>query len=83
MTTAQNIPDGWWLNHNVCKKILASLVHKDNTDIMTSPTQQPPDLLCVDARERKEKTVEDKRAAAKADCPVEEFGNLDHQLKKV
>jgi len=37
-----NIPEGWWLNHDICKYILSCLVHKDNKDISTKPTQQPP-----------------------------------------
>jgi hypothetical protein len=79
----QNIPNGWWLNHDVCKYILACLVHKDNKDITTRPTQQPPGHSCVEARERKEKALGGERAAVKADCPVEKYGDVDHQLKKV
>ncbi len=30
-----NIPEGWWLNHDVCKYILSCLVHKENKDITT------------------------------------------------
>jgi hypothetical protein len=83
----QNIPIGWWLNHNVCKYILSCLVHKDNKDITTRPTQQPPGHSRVEARERNEKTLEGKRAATKADHPVvkygKKYGNVDHQLRKV
>ena len=79
----QNIPDGWWLNHDVCKYILACLVHKDNKDITTRPTQQPPGHSRVEVRERKEKALGGQRAAAKADRPVEKYGDVDHQLKKV
>ncbi len=79
----QNIPDGWWLNHNACKYILSCLVHKDNKDVTTKPTHQPPGHSRVEARERKEKALEGKRAAAKADCPVEKYGEVDHQFKKV
>jgi hypothetical protein len=79
----KNIPDGWWLNHDVCKYILACLIRKDNKDITTRPTQQPPGHSCIEARKRKEKALGGKQAAAKADCPVEKYGNVDHQLKKV
>jgi hypothetical protein len=79
----QNIPGGWWLNHDVCKYILACLVHKDSKDITTWPTQQPPGHSSVEARERKEKALGGERAAAKADPPVEKYGDVDHQLKKV
>jgi hypothetical protein len=50
---------------------------------MTRPTQQPPGHSCIEARERKEKALGGERAAAKADRPVEKYGNVDHQLKKV
>ncbi len=79
----QNIPGGWWLNPNACKYILSCLVHKDNKDMTTKPTHQPPGHSRIEARERKEKVLEGKRAAAKADCPVEKYGDVDHQLKKV
>ena len=71
------------MNHDSCKYILSCLVHKDNRDITTKPMHQPPGHSCVEAKERKEKALEGKRAAAKADCLVEKYGDLDHQLKKV
>ncbi len=45
--------------------------------------QQPPGHSRVEARERKEKALGGQRAAAKADHPVEKYGNVDHQLKMV
>jgi hypothetical protein len=77
------IPEGWWLNHDVCKYILSCLVHKDNKDISTKPTQQPPGHSRIEARVRKEKALEVERAVAKADHPVEKYGDVDHQLKKI
>ena len=71
------------MNHDACKFILSCLVHKDNKDITTRPKYQLPGHSCVEARERKEKALEGKRAAAKADPPVEKYGDVDHQLKKV
>ena len=79
----KNVPDGLWLNQGACKYILSCLVNKDNKDITTKPTHQPPGHSRVVARERKEKALEGKRAAAKPDCPVEKYGDVDHQLKKV
>ncbi len=79
----QNIPDGWWLNHDACKYILSCLVHKDNKDITTKPTHQPPGHSRVEARESKDKALEGERAAAKADCPVKKYKDIDHKLKKV
>jgi hypothetical protein len=78
-----NIPEGWWLNHDVCKYILSCLIHKDNTDITTKPTHQPPGQSHVEARGRKEKALEGERAVAKADRPVEKYGDMDHQIKKI
>jgi hypothetical protein len=78
-----NIPEGWWLNHDVCTYILSCLVHKDNKDISTKPTEQPPGHSRIEARGRKEKALEVERAVSKADCPVEKYGDMDHQLKKI
>mgnify|MGYP006195510059 FL=1 len=78
-----NIPKGWWLNHDFCKYILSCLIHKDNKDISTKPTEQPPGHSCIEARGRKEKALEVERAVAKADRPVEKYGDVDHQLKKI
>jgi hypothetical protein len=77
-----NILKGWWLNNDFCKYILSCLVHKDNKDISTKPTEQPPDHSRIEARGRKEKALEVERAVAKADRPVEKYGDVDHQLKK-
>ncbi len=73
------IPKGWWLNHDFCKY----LIHKDNKDISTKPTDQPPGHLRIEARGRKEKALEVERAVAKADRPVEKYGDVDHQLKRL
>ncbi len=62
-----NIPKGWWLNHDVCNYILSCLVHKENKDITTKPTTQPPGHTRFEARGRKEKALGDEQAAAKAD----------------
>jgi len=67
---------------NVCKYILSCLVHKDNKDIMTKPTQQPPGHSRLETRGRKEKALEVECTVAKADRPVEKYGDVDHQLKK-
>jgi hypothetical protein len=34
----------------VCKYILSCHVHKDNKDVTTRPTQQPPGHTCNEAR---------------------------------
>ena len=78
-----NILKGWWLNNDFCKYILSCFVHKDNKDISTKPTEQPPGHSRIEARGRKEKALEVEHAVAKADCPVEKYGDVDHQLKKI
>jgi len=71
------------LNHDFCKYILSCLIHKDNKDISTKPTEQPPGHSRIEARGKKEKALEVERAVAKADRPVEKYGDVDHQLKKI
>jgi hypothetical protein len=71
------------LNHDFCKYILSCLIHKDNKDISTKPTEQPPGHSRIEARGRKEKALEVERAVAKADRPVEKYGDVDHQLKRL
>ena len=75
------------MNHDVCKYILFCLVHKENKDITTKPTHQPSASghTRIEARGRKEKALEVERAVAKADrpVPVEKYGDVDHQLKKI
>ena len=71
------------MNRDICKYILSCLVHKDNKDITTKPTQQPPGHSCIEARGRKEKALVLERAVSKADRPVEKYGDMDHQLKNI
>jgi hypothetical protein len=47
------------------------------------PTQQPPGHSRIEARVRKEKALEVECAVAKADHPVEKYGDVDQQLKKI
>ncbi len=44
---------------------------------------QPPGHMSVEAMGRKGKALEDEQATAKADCPVEKYGDVDHQIKKI
>jgi hypothetical protein len=78
-----NIPKGWWLNHDICKYILSCLVHKENKDITTNPMTQPPGHTCIEARGRKEKALEGEWEAVMADCQVEKYGDMDHQIQKI
>jgi hypothetical protein len=77
----------------LCKYILSVLVHKDNKDLSTRPTKQPPGPTHVAEREKKTKETENERSAAKAQRPigvvqpdgtvaVEKYGDVDHQSKK-
>jgi hypothetical protein len=52
-------------------------------DINTKPCEQPPGRTWVVAREAKLKVLVAERAIAKSDRPVEKYGDVDHQLKKV
>jgi hypothetical protein len=49
----KEIPPNWWLVDESCKYILSVLVHKDNKDISTRPTKQPPRPTRADVREKK------------------------------
>jgi uncharacterized protein YlbG (UPF0298 family) len=87
------IPHDWWLADESCKYILSVLVHKDNKDILTKPTKQPPGPTRTAVRENKTKETAKERSAAKAQWPiavvqpdgtvaVEKYGDVDHQSKK-
>ena len=78
-----HVPNHWWLEHELCKYILTVLVHKDNKDISSSPTRLPAGDTRSSAREKKGKELADVRRAAKADRPVEKYGDVDQQMKKV
>jgi hypothetical protein len=63
--------------------MLCCLVRKDCKDINIKPCEQPPGRTRVLAREAKSKVLVAERAIAKSDRPVEKYGDVDHQLKKV
>jgi hypothetical protein len=65
------IPANWWLENKSCKYILSVLVHKDNKDIITNPSKQPPGLTRKKVREKSKKLIADERAVARLDRPVE------------
>jgi hypothetical protein len=77
------IDDDWWLTNPSCKYMLCCLVRKDCKDINTKPCEQPPGRTRVEARDAKTKVLSSERAIAKLDRPVEKYGDVDHQLKKV
>jgi hypothetical protein len=68
-----NIEDTWWLTSNSCKYLLCCLVRKDCKDINTRKA----------ARKEKTTAIELERSVAKLDRPIEKYGDVDHQLKKV
>ncbi len=89
----EQIPHSWWLADKSCKYILSVLVHKDNKDLSTRPTKQPPGPTRAAVREKKTKETANERLAAKAQRPigvvqtdgtvaVEKYGDVDHQSKK-
>ena len=69
-------------NHS-CKYLLCCLVRKDCKDINTQPCEQPPGNTRKAARKEKTTAIELERSVAKLDRPVEKYGDVDHQLKKV
>ena len=79
------IPDGWWLMSATCKFMLACLVHKDNKDISSRPTNLPPGRSRIAARKEKELAISVERGKAKMDRPVpaqETYGDVDIAIKK-
>jgi hypothetical protein len=75
------IPDGWWLT----SETFACLVHKDNKDISSRPTNLPPGRSHIAARKEKERAISVERGKAKMDCPVraqETYGDVDIAIKK-
>ena len=65
--------------------MLACLVHKDNKDISSHPTNLPPGRSRIAARKEKERAILEERAKAKMDCPVptqETYGDIKIAIKK-
>ena len=79
----ENIPKGWWFNHDVCKYILSFLIHKDNKDITTRQRSSHLAKCTLRQGAGKKKALEVERAVAKADPPVKKHGDVDHQIKKI
>ena len=47
------------------------------------PCEQPPGKTRVEARDAKSNALVVEHTIAKSDRPVEKYGDIDHQLKKV
>ena len=78
------IEDSWWLTNNSCKYLLCCLVRKDCKDINTQPCEQPPGNTRKAARKEKSTAIKLERSVARLDSrPIEKYGDVDHQLKKV
>ncbi len=71
------------MTNNSCKYLLCCLVRKDCKDINTQPCEKPPGNTRKAARKEKTTAIELERSVAKLDRPVEKYGDVDHQLKKV
>ena len=76
----RNIPDKWWLEHDACKYLLSCLVHKENKDISTRPTQLVTGRTREDLREKRREDIEAARAVARAERP-EKSG--ESEMKKM
>jgi hypothetical protein len=71
VAVAAMIPSNWWLEHKSCKYILSVLVHKDNKDIVTNPTKQPPGPTRKKVREQSKKLIAEERAVDRLNRRVE------------
>jgi hypothetical protein len=58
--------------------MLCCLVHKDCKDISMQPMELPPVHTRATARENSKRALAGNRAKAKAQRPVERYGNVDH-----
>jgi hypothetical protein len=76
------IAESWWLEHETCKYMLTIFMHKDNKDISSNPTALPAGGIQRKLRENKQHELREERKAAKAERPIENYGNVDHQIKK-
>ena len=76
------IAESWWLEHETCKYMLTIFVHKDNKDISSNPTALPAGGTREELRENKQHELREERKTAKADRPIERYGDVDHQIKK-
>ena len=58
----EEIPHSWWLADESCKYILSVLVHKDNKDLSTRLTKQPPGptRAAVRGKKRKRRRMRDR-----------------------
>ena len=72
----RNIPDKWWLEHDACKYLLSCLVHKENKDISTRPTQLVAGRTREDICEKRCKDIKAAWAVARAELP-EKSGELE------
>jgi hypothetical protein len=62
--------------------MLCCLVCKDCKDTNMRPMELPASHTQATARENSRRVLAGDRAEAKAQRPVERYGNVDHQLKK-
>ena len=65
----RNIPDKWWLEHDACKYILSCLVHKENKDINTKPTQLVAGRTREDICKKRRKETEVAWTVDCVECP--------------
>jgi hypothetical protein len=75
-----NIPNKWWLEHDACKYLLSCLVHMENKDISTKPTQLVAGQTRENICEKRREEIEAARAVAHAERP-EKSG--ESEMKKM
>ena len=87
------IPSWWWLTDDKCKYILSCVVHKDNKDLSTSPSNLPAGQSRKGIRENERSSVEKERSTERNNRDVElvqsdisvrteKYGDVEHRAKQ-
>ncbi len=71
------------MEHDSCKYILSCLVHKENKDILTKPTEQRAGRTRESICDERNRDIAEERAVVRAERPVERHGDVKHQMKKM
>jgi hypothetical protein len=71
------------LEHDSCKYILSCLVHKENKDIWTKPTEQRAGRTRESICDERNRDIAEERAVVRAEQPMERHGDVKHQMKKM
>jgi hypothetical protein len=75
----QAVDPSWWLKHKSCKYMLTCLIHTDNLDISTKPTETPPGITHKDSRIEKVAALATEHIVDKTKCSPPPINEMDHQ----